>query len=111
MNRSPLPPEPADLDRVLTQFFQAQLPQRWPDAPVPVDVRPSARAANHGWHTRLTLAASVAALCGLGFTLSYGPGKNAPTDPNGGLLDKGTADGNKLNKHIHPDNRPLLPMK
>ena len=72
---------PDDVDRWLTDFFQAKLPNPFPPAPmtaVAEPARPRRVTADRG---RLTLAASVAALLGLGVYLSYGPtGDLAPTN-------------------------------
>lgn len=94
---------PDDVDRWFTDFFQAKLPAPFPPAPaVGVELAaPARRAAEHG---RLTLAASVAALLGLGVYLSYGPnGDPAPTS-GPGLLEKSTAnvEGSTLHKHMPP---------
>lgn len=99
---------PNDADGWFTEFFQAKLPKPFPPAPAVGDLaepaRPRARATDHG---RLTLAASVAALLGLGVFLSYGPnGDPAPTG-GAGLLEKSTA-GDKnspLHKHMTPANK------
>jgi hypothetical protein len=103
-------PPPDDVDHWLTDFFQAQLPNPFPPAPtvaVAEPARPRRSTADHG---RLTLAASVAALLGLGVTLSYGPnGGHAPAD-GPGLLEKSSANGPKeLLKHMPKPDVPKLP--
>lgn len=96
---------PNDVDRLFTDFFQSELPKPFPPGPavgLAEPARPRARAADHG---RLTLAASVAALLGLGVFLSYGPSGD-PTPTGGpGLLEKGTANGKELHKHMPPVNK------
>lgn len=107
--RSPMPPNnpPADVDRWLTAYFQAELPKPFPavTATVAEPIRPR-RAASQG---RLTLAASVAALLGLGVSLSYGPTAIPAPDAGSGLLNDATADGKKLLKHLPPPPAPKLP--
>lgn len=98
---------PNDADGWFAEFFQTKLPKPFPPAPV-VDVaepaRPRARTADRG---RLTLAASVAALLGLGVFLSYGPNSDPAPTGGAGLLEKSTA-GDKnspLHKHMTPVNK------
>ena len=98
---------PDDVDRWLTDFFQAQLPNPFPPAPMTAVAEPARprRAADHG---RLTLAASVAALLGLGVYLSYGPTADPAPAPGSGLLQNSTANGKELHKHMPPP-APKLP--
>ena len=110
--RFPMTPNhpPDDVDRWLTNFFHAQLPNPFPPAPqvaVAEPARPRRATADHG---RLTLAASVAALLGLGVTLSYGPnGDLAPAD-GPGLLEKSVAKPPKgLLDHMPKPDAPKLP--
>ena len=100
------PPNPNDLDSLLHGYFQSQLPRTWPEAPLSVEVaRQRGPVASRG---RLTLAASVAALLGLGAVLSYSPqpgvSSNAPS-----LLKNASADGKKLDAYIFPEHQPKLP--
>lgn len=97
-----LSPHSDGLDRTLTAYFQAQMPNPWPAPPVLVDVRPAARPAR-GNRTRITLAASVAALFVLAMWLTTGGSGNPGVKP-GGLLEKGTADGTGLKKMM---DRPM----
>jgi len=104
MNRSTA--KPNDLDSLLQGYFQAQVPRTWPEAPLTVEIaRQRGPVASRG---RLTLAASIAALLGLGGVLSYAP-KSTTTTNDSNLLDPATADGRKLNKHIFPEHQPKLP--
>jgi hypothetical protein len=109
MNRASPPPTPDDLDRVFSRYFKAQMPSKWPAAPIPVHTAATVPATRGGsWRTRLTLAASVAALLVIGFGVSYGPG-STPNQPkgNGEYLQSGTAgprpDGKGLGNHIPKD--------
>jgi hypothetical protein len=91
---------PDDLDRHLSAYFRAQVPTQWPSAPMPVQARATPRNSS-AWKTRLTLAASVAGLLGLGWVLSSG---NMGTSPKPGeseqLLQKSTANGDNLMKKM-----------
>ncbi len=113
MNRQTLPhdDEHADADRKFSAFFKAQLPREWPQAPV-AKSGGATRAASHreSHNGRLTLAASVACLLGLGLALSYGPGFNRAAPPAGGLLPDSNANGKDLHDHMTPDHKPKLPM-
>lgn len=114
MNRSPSPANPDELDRVFSRYFQAQLPDRWPAPPIPVEVAPARAANSHAVpgsaRTRLTLAASVAALLALGFVVSYGPVTSTNDGRTDTLLNRSTADGSKgLGAHMPKDDLP--PMK
>jgi hypothetical protein len=119
MNNLPTNPEPPDeLDRLLSEFFKAQLRHPWPNAPVPAAAPASepsglvnsraAEARNEAdparrdgsARARLTLAASVALALGACWALSSGfeptatPGV-APATPVGpGMLQNGGASGN-----------------
>lgn len=95
---------PDDVDRWLTDFFRAELPNPFPPAPAVAEPARPRRAAEHG---RLTLAASVAALLGLGAYLSYGPMADPAPTGGAGLVEKGTANGtgtelDKAMKRIAP---------
>lgn len=107
MNRSSPPPSPDDLDRAFSQFFRAQMPAKWPAAPIPADAAP-ARAAG-SWRVRLTLGASVAALLALGFAVSYGPAIGKPSKPGNGFDETGVADGDKLKKHLQDPPMEMMP--
>ncbi len=111
MNRNPLPAAPDELDRRFSAYFKAQVPQPWPKAPV-ANIEASTRVAairRESPTGRVTLAASVACLLGLGLALSYGPGFQGPTAPGGDLLKNGNADGKNLQKQMTPEHQPKLP--
>jgi hypothetical protein len=123
MNTTPTNPEaPDELDRLLADFFKAQLKKPWPNAPFPAATaaasEPSelvtarsggaapgapAQPTKRGDSTaraRFTLAASVAVLLGAGMFLSnsFQPDAretNTPTQNDGGMLQKGGADGSR----------------
>jgi hypothetical protein len=113
MNHDALPPtpprEPDEMDRLFAAYFQRQLPEPWPKfrPPPTAGVRTSRPA---GGRSRLTLAASVAALLGLGLLVSSGP----RTAPHGqpvakhgtSLLPGATADGRDLQKHMNRTQTP-----
>ena len=113
MNRNTLSPShPDELDRLFSAYFKAQVPANWPLAP-----SAKAEASSHvatvqhaDQRGRVTLAASVACLLGLGLALSYGPTHPGPANPSGELLKSGSADGKELQKHMAPESRPRLPM-
>jgi hypothetical protein len=108
---TPLPPprDDADLDRLLSAYFQREVPTPWPACratAATAEVRglytasaPVSPASNR---SQLALAASVAALLGLGLFVSSGPRpepvivKQAKPAGTLGLLEKSTADGSKL---------------
>jgi hypothetical protein len=99
-------PAPDGLDRLLTDFFTRELPRPWPGPPaaaVPADRRRS----DAGPRSRYALAASVAALLGLGVYLSSAVPGGRPTPGAGqpGLLKEADAQGDKLLKHANP--RPV----
>ena len=102
-----------EMDALLTEFFQAELPQPWPTFKAPGSVRikeqPSFWSRSSG---RLALAACIALLVGGYLTLGgFFPRSQAPTGvvpvaPN-------TAQGiEKLKKDLPKiqDNRPAEPM-
>lgn len=104
-NASPPPPghPPDGLDRLLSDYFKNELPKPWP-APraiaEPAAPRPRRDA---GSRSRYTLAASVAALIGLGVYLSAGtPAGQAPNAGKPDLLNKAEADGKGVLKHVNP---------
>jgi hypothetical protein len=69
----------SELDRQLESYFKAALPQTWPPLHLPQaePARPRRKAsASHG---RVTLAASVALLLGLGISLTSEAPLNGPT--------------------------------
>jgi hypothetical protein len=103
MNRtSPEPNVALPLDRLLTDYFQAQMPREWPAAPYPPAVVAAARPTSGPWAHRLTLAASVAALLGFGYLLSYGTTDAGPRHPaDHGLLKGSTADGSQLKNRLN----------
>jgi hypothetical protein len=91
---------PDDLDRHLSAYFRAQVPAQWPVAPVPVQARTTPRFGA-AWKTRLTLAASVAGLLGLGWVLTSGNLGTSPKQTEAEpLLQKSSADGDKLLKKL-----------
>lgn len=102
MNRtSPPQTDAVPLDRVLTDYFRAELPQSWPAPPHPAGVR--THASGGRWRNLFTLAASVAALLVFGFALSYGPTAGGPKpSKDGDLLNGSTADGDKLKSRMIP---------
>jgi hypothetical protein len=117
MNNLPTKPEaPDELDKLLSDFFKAQLKKPWPNAPVPPTAQTSepselaaARSASQGAparpakradstaRARFTLAASVALVLGAGILLSNsfdsGPRPSTPVQNN--MLKDSGADGNK----------------
>ncbi|MCU0703101.1 MAG: hypothetical protein MUF18_03825 [Fimbriiglobus sp.] len=108
MTRSSPQPNPDDLDRAFSQYFRTQLPGRFPAAPIPTDTAPPPAPHGGPWRTRLTLAASVAAVLALGLAVSYGPGANRRITPDGGGFDPNAVvgDGKGLQKHL-PDAPPM----
>ena len=106
MNANALPPDD-DLDRMLSAYFKRQMPEQWPacratSAAEPSTLRPATPVgAGSAARSSLTLAASVAALLGLGLYLSSDPRQpNAePVGPNN--LQNSTAKPNGLlEKHL-----------
>lgn len=107
MNHDALPPtaprEPGEMDRLFTAYFKQQLPE-WRELRLtpPVNVRTPRPTSSR---SRLTLAASVVALLGLGLYVSSGP-QPAPTGQpvathGTGLLPDATANGGNLLKHMN----------
>ena len=97
-------PSDEPMDRLLSQYFQNELPQRWPDANAIVPVTPSSETKSYtGLRSRVALAASVLILTGLGLSLPA----NAPKDNNpqvvGSHMKNATANGAKLLEKIVPD--------
>lgn len=107
MNQHSPQPSPDDLDRAFSQFFRAQIPAKWPAAPIPAEAAP-ARSAGP-WRTRFTLGASVAALLAIGFAVSYGPSVGEPIKPGNGFDKTGVADGDKLNKLLKDPPMEMMP--
>ena len=72
---------PDDLDRLLRAYFRSEVPSPWPGAPTPATVQPAAAPlSNRLAHSRLVLAASIAALLVGGWLLtgkSLGPANSA----------------------------------
>ena len=108
MNRKTLP-HTDELDRKFSAFFKAQLPQKWPQAPVAKAEVAQNRTVSQFDKGRMTLAVSIACLLGLGLALSYGPTFRAAPDPSEGLLQGSNADGKNLHNHMNPDNKPKMP--
>lgn len=98
MNHESKPNPPDDLDRMLSAYFKAQVPHPWPPfrgGPAePAGLRSAAAPS------RYVLAASAAALLGLGLYLSSGvqhPSAPAEHATQGtGLLKNATANGKGL---------------
>src|SRR6476659_5289952 len=92
-----------NLDRLLADFFQAQLPRPWPDAPMAVVAEPSSLVVASVAHTevprnqptvrdtsrnsRYTLAASVALFLGTCWYLSSG--FQPPSRPGQAICPRG----------------------
>lgn len=94
-------PNDDHLDRHFAAYFRSRMPEPWPDCPVPDGTDPARPARRDGLMTgRLTLAASVAALLGLGLAIAPDTQPRAggpvagPNEPK--LLDKARADGKGL---------------
>jgi hypothetical protein len=109
------PPSDESIDRLLSEFLKAQLPQPWPAAPATAASEPSVLVADRAGaaeaprnqpaprdttaRSRFTLAASVALLLGTCWTLSNGfqAGDRPATGTNGNgpgiSLNGTTADG------------------
>jgi len=90
------PNSPDDLDRLLSDFFKAQMKNPWPNAPLAQSAEPSERATRPAApparrdgtvRAKVTLAASFALLLGTAFYLSDGyapaPRPNAQPATNG----------------------------
>jgi hypothetical protein len=108
MNHDALPPtpphEPDEMDRLFAAYFAQQLPEPWPEfRPTPTANVRTARPTSG--RSRLTLAASVAALLGLGLLVSSGPRPaphGQPVAKHGtSLLPQATANGSELQKHMN----------
>jgi hypothetical protein len=54
--------EPAEVDRLLHDFFHSELPREWPAPPAAASVHPAIIRPSLPWRSRGTLAASVAVL-------------------------------------------------
>lgn len=110
MNATPTQ-HPDDLDRLFRAYFQRQVPDPFPPCPTVPVAEPASkyqsRQARPGVRSRLTLAASVAGLLGLGLTVSSGvrtpQAAKAPDAPDARLLQNSTADGAELLKHATPN--------
>jgi hypothetical protein len=102
-NRAKTMTAPDELDRLMSYYFARELPSPWPGPPAVVvpSVRPQADA---GRRSRYALAASVAALLGLGVYLSSAVpgGRPAPGAGQPGLLNKAEAKGDELINHANP---------
>ena len=110
---NPVPPPAAGLDRLLSDFFQNELPRPWPRPPA-ATAEPSSLArgrADVGNRSRYTLAASVALLLGLGVYLSSGTPAESQS-PKAAALDTGKAasDGGNLLKGANPMHGGEHPM-
>jgi hypothetical protein len=77
MNLLDAPPEASaddDLDRLLTAYYRSEMPHPWPKLAPPLRLRPAVVEGQPGrsvlTYSRLTLAASVAALVAGGWLLS-----------------------------------------
>ncbi len=91
------------MDRLLSQYFQNELPQPWPDANAIVPVTPSSETKSHtGLRSRVTLAASVLILIGLGLMLPTSPRNVNEPASVGPLMQGATANGAKLLDKIVP---------
>jgi len=98
-----------ELDHQFSAFFKAQLPSQWPTAPArPVNVSVSRNVSTFA-PGRVTLAASLACLLGLGLALSESPTFQNTSAPGNNLLNNSKADGNKFHKLMTPENQPKLP--
>ncbi len=92
------------IDRLLSQYFQNELPQPWPDANAIVPVTPSSEAKPYtGLRSRVTLAASVLILVGLGLMLPASHRNANEPAGVGPLMQGATANGAKLLDKIVPD--------
>jgi hypothetical protein len=105
MNNLPTNPEqPDELDRILAEFFKAQLKHPWPNAPAAAaapasePAGPRATRRDGSARARFTLAASVALALGACWALSNDFEPTAtpagtPVTPAPGMLPGGGADG------------------
>jgi hypothetical protein len=99
MNPTDYPPN--SIDESLMAYFQAQVPKPWPAAPQLAQVHAAVVFGKRD-RTRYTLAASVAFLFALGMWLNTGASRPAD-QKSSGLLEKGSANGNEIQKFL---NRP-----
>lgn len=97
----PLPAEPDDLDRLFSAYFKKELPSQWPACPVARSQPSGLVRSGSTSRSRLTLAASVAALLGLGLYASSGSRPQfsdpSPTGP-GMFKDSKASDPNLKNR-------------
>jgi len=121
MNHSPrLTDEHDDLDRAFAAYFKKQVPSTWPALhyePVasPSTLRtPSTQPSTGSMRSRVTLAASVAALVGLGLYISSGhrtpPANSSPVVSEPGLMKDSHADGKELMEKLPKSNPPTAPI-
>lgn len=110
MSTEPLEPTPQDnLDRLFGSYIKRQMPSPWPacqaTAAEPSEQYRKRTGGSGLLRSRLTLAASVAALLGLGLYVTQGNTHQPPTAkvPGTGLLNGATADGNKLLNRAQPE--------
>ncbi len=100
-----LPPQPDELDRLLSAYFKHQLPTPWPAFRADPSAEPSGLVARgSAGRSRATLAVSAAVLLGLGLVLSSGswpaPSAGTPAPQAGRLLPDSKASGQDLMKHM-----------
>ena len=96
-------PSDEPIDRLLSQYFQNELPQPWPNANAIVPVTPSSDTKSQtGLRSRVTLAASVLILVGLGLMLPTSPRNANEPAGVGPLMQGATANGAKLLGKIVP---------
>jgi|SRR5262245_9367640 len=106
---------PDGLDRLLSSFFQSEMPSSWPAAPVPdVTARPMPASRLPGRDRtvtgpRVALAVSVALLLGGCWLLSGRTTDSPVPTPIGVGIDKGGA--NKIPPHKIPGHRDRTPIK
>ncbi len=96
-------PSDEPMDRLLSQYFQNEHPQPWPDANAITPVTPSSETKPYtGLRSRLTLAASVWILIGLGLMLPTSQRNANEPASVGPLMQGATANGAKLLDKIVP---------
>jgi len=96
-------PSDEPMDRLLSRYFQNELPQPWPDANAIVPVTPSSEMKSHtGLHSRVTLAASVLILIGLGLLLPVSSRNGNEPQSVGPLMQGAMANGARLLDKIVP---------
>ncbi len=117
MNHQPrLTDDPDDLDRAFAAYFKKQVPTPWPAVRTDPTASasnlhaPATRSMTGNTRSRVTLAASVAALVGLGLYVSSGhrspqPGTN-PASSEPGLIKDSQASG----KDLLEKRPPVAPM-